>query len=101
MSDGLEVFKAGLCIRSTNRCRHRHRGGSGFPLARTGWKRSHDKNGEDSICMSDLVHPVVRESQRWELPDSRKRVPLLSLLRKDVASHGPAWLPLVLVLAAI
>jgi sigma-B regulation protein RsbU (phosphoserine phosphatase) len=31
----------------------------------------------------------------------RERVLLLSLLRKDVASNGPAWLPLVLVLGAI
>jgi serine phosphatase RsbU (regulator of sigma subunit) len=31
----------------------------------------------------------------------RKRVPLLAPLRKDVASIGPAWLPLALVLAAI
>ncbi len=36
-----------------------------------------------------------------KLRDFRERVPLLSLLRKDVASHGPTWLPLVLVLAAI
>jgi sigma-B regulation protein RsbU (phosphoserine phosphatase) len=31
----------------------------------------------------------------------RERVLLLSLLRRDVASNGPAWLPLVLVLGAI
>jgi sigma-B regulation protein RsbU (phosphoserine phosphatase) len=31
----------------------------------------------------------------------RKRIPLLAPLRKDVASIGPAWLPLALVLAAI
>src|SRR3977135_974597 len=30
-----------------------------------------------------------------------ERVPLRHLLRKDVASNGPAWLPLVLVLGAI
>jgi serine phosphatase RsbU (regulator of sigma subunit) len=36
-----------------------------------------------------------------KLRDFRERVPLLSLLRKDVASSGPAWLPLVLVLGAI
>jgi serine phosphatase RsbU (regulator of sigma subunit) len=41
--------------------------------------------------MSELVHPVLRESRR----------PELSLLRKDVASNRPAWLPFVLVLAAI
>jgi phosphoserine phosphatase RsbU/P len=33
--------------------------------------------------------------------DFRERIPLLYLLRKDVASNGPAWLPLVLVLGAI
>ena len=102
MSDGLEAFKAGLCIRSTNRCRrHHHRDGSGFLLARTGWKRSHDKNAKDSICMSDLAHPIVRESQRSELRGLHERVSLPSLLWRDVASHGPTWLPLVLVLAAI
>ncbi len=33
--------------------------------------------------------------------DLRDRVPLLAPLRKDVASIGPRWLPLVLVLGAI
>jgi phosphoserine phosphatase RsbU/P len=51
--------------------------------------------------MSDLVHPGVRESRPAELHGLRKRVPLLSLLRKDMASNGPAWLPVVLVLGAI
>ena len=36
-----------------------------------------------------------------KLRDFRKRVLLPSLLRKDVASNGPAWLPLVLVLGAL
>jgi phosphoserine phosphatase RsbU/P len=36
-----------------------------------------------------------------KLRDFRERVLLLPLLRKDVASNGPAWLPLVLVLGAI
>jgi sigma-B regulation protein RsbU (phosphoserine phosphatase) len=36
-----------------------------------------------------------------KLRDFRKRVLLPSLLRKDVASNGPAWLPFVLVLGAI
>jgi sigma-B regulation protein RsbU (phosphoserine phosphatase) len=36
-----------------------------------------------------------------KLRDFRERILLLSLLRKDVASNGPAWLPLVLVLGAI
>src|ERR1700730_13790861 len=36
-----------------------------------------------------------------KLRDLRKRVPLQPLLRKDVASNGPAWPPLVWVLGAI
>jgi phosphoserine phosphatase RsbU/P len=35
------------------------------------------------------------------LPGHRKRVPLLPPLRKDVASIGPPWLPVALVLGAI
>jgi len=31
----------------------------------------------------------------------RKGFPLLHLLRRDVASHGPAWLPLAFVIGAI
>src|SRR6266852_5511903 len=51
--------------------------------------------------MNDLVHPAVRESRPAELRDLRERVPLLSLLRKDVALNGPAWLPLALFLGGI
>src|SRR5712692_1957793 len=51
--------------------------------------------------MNDLVHPAVRESTPAQLRGLRERAPLLSLLRKDVASNGPAWLPLGLVLGAI
>jgi sigma-B regulation protein RsbU (phosphoserine phosphatase) len=51
--------------------------------------------------MNDLAHPAVRESRPAELHGLRKRVPWLSLLRKDVASNGLAWLPLGLVLGAI
>src|SRR6266852_609462 len=51
--------------------------------------------------MNDLVHPAVRESTPAELRGLRERTPLLSLLRKDVASNGPAWLPLGLVLGSI
>src|SRR5260370_38407276 len=51
--------------------------------------------------MNALVHPAVRESTPAELRGLRERTPLLSLLRKDVASNGPAWLPLGLVLGAI
>ncbi len=50
--------------------------------------------------MSDLAHPAVRGSRPGELRRLREGVPLLSLLRKDVASNGPAWLPLLLVLGA-
>src|SRR6266404_1427046 len=51
--------------------------------------------------MNDVAHPAVRESEPVELRGFRERIPFLSLLRKDVASNGPAWLPLVLVLGAI
>ena len=43
---------------------------------------------------------AVREPMPAELRDASKSVPLLRLLRKDVASSGPAWLPLLLVLGA-
>ena len=36
-----------------------------------------------------------------ELRDLRERAPLFSILRKEVASNGPTWLPLLLVLGAI
>jgi serine phosphatase RsbU (regulator of sigma subunit) len=51
--------------------------------------------------MSGLVHPVVRGPRPGELRGLREKAPLLSLLRKYVASNRPTWLPLVLVLAAI
>jgi serine phosphatase RsbU (regulator of sigma subunit) len=51
--------------------------------------------------MSDLAHPVVRGSKPGELRGLRERIPLLSLLWKDVASNGPTWFLLVLVVAAI
>src|ERR1700746_2763943 len=51
--------------------------------------------------MNDAVHPGVSESKPAELRGLRERLPLLSILRKDVASYGPAWLPLVLGLGAI
>src|SRR6266404_4985654 len=44
---------------------------------------------------------TVRESMPAKSRELRERVLSLSLLRKDVASNGPAWLPLVLVLGAI
>lgn len=51
--------------------------------------------------MSDLAHPVLRGSQRSQLPSLREKIPLLNFLRKNVAPNGPMWLPLVLVLSAI
>ncbi len=51
--------------------------------------------------MNDLVHPAVRVSRPAELRGLRERVPLLSLLRRDVALNGPSWLPLALVLGAV
>src|SRR5437879_12746049 len=51
--------------------------------------------------MSDLLHLSVRESRSAELRSTLERIPLLSRLRKELASNRPTWLPLVLVLAAI
>src|SRR5260370_35016235 len=51
--------------------------------------------------MNDLVHSAVRVSRPAELRGLRERVPLLSLLRRDVALNGPGRLPLVLVWGAI
>jgi sigma-B regulation protein RsbU (phosphoserine phosphatase) len=47
--------------------------------------------------MSSTARPLTPT----KLPDLRDGAPLLAPLRKDVASIGPAWLPLALVLAAI
>jgi serine phosphatase RsbU (regulator of sigma subunit) len=44
---------------------------------------------------------TTRELIPAKLRDVRKRVPLLAPLRTDVASIGPAWLPVALVLGAI
>jgi serine phosphatase RsbU (regulator of sigma subunit) len=43
----------------------------------------------------------TRPLEAAKLPDLRNRLPLLAPLREDVASIGPAWLPVALVLAAI
>jgi serine phosphatase RsbU (regulator of sigma subunit) len=43
----------------------------------------------------------TRPLEAAKLPDLRNRFPLLAPLREDVASIGPAWLPVALVLAAI
>src|SRR5580692_5265229 len=51
--------------------------------------------------MNDLVHPAVLESLQAKLFGARRRVPLLALLQRNVASNGPSWLPLGLVLGAI
>src|SRR6266853_1302340 len=51
--------------------------------------------------MSELLHLSVRESRSAELRGTLERIPLLSRLRKELASNRPTWLPLVLVLAAI
>ncbi len=51
--------------------------------------------------MNDLLHLPVRESNPAESHGPRKWIPLVPLLRKDVASNRPAWLPLVLLLGAI
>jgi serine phosphatase RsbU (regulator of sigma subunit) len=51
--------------------------------------------------MSDLAHPVLRESRRPELRALRERTPLLSVPRHDAGSNRPAWLPLVFVMLAI
>jgi serine phosphatase RsbU (regulator of sigma subunit) len=51
--------------------------------------------------MSDLAHPSVRQLRRAELRAFPEGAPVLSLLRKHVASNRPTWLPLVLVLVAI
>src|SRR3981081_4607392 len=54
-----------------------------------------------AIQTTDPMDPAVGESMPAELRGLRERAPLLSLLRKDVASNGPAWLPLILVLGAV
>jgi serine phosphatase RsbU (regulator of sigma subunit) len=50
--------------------------------------------------MTDRIYPAIPESMPAELGVPRERSPLLRLLRKEAASSGPAWLPLVLVLGA-
>src|SRR5271168_1874230 len=51
--------------------------------------------------MSELVHAALRESMAVKLRVLRDRILSLPLLRGDVASSGPMWLPPVLVLGAI
>lgn len=51
--------------------------------------------------MNELVHSAIRESKPTVLRGLHEGVPLLSVLRKDVALSGPVWLPLSLVLGAV
>ena len=52
--------------------------------------------------MTNLTNTALQQhSMRDELIALPEKVPLRPLLRKEVASNGPAWLPLVLVLGAI
>ena len=51
--------------------------------------------------MNHVVHPAVTESKPIAWHGLREDISLSPLLRKDVASNGPAWLPLLLVLGAI
>jgi serine phosphatase RsbU (regulator of sigma subunit) len=51
--------------------------------------------------MNELVHSAIRASKPAVLRGLREGVPSLSVLRKDVALNGPAWLPLALVLGAV
>src|SRR5258707_6799786 len=51
--------------------------------------------------MNEIVHSAIRESKPALLRGLREAVPLLSVLRKDVALSGPTWLPLSLVLGAV
>jgi len=51
--------------------------------------------------MNELVHSAIRESKPAKLRGLREAVPLPSVLRKEVALNGPAWLPLSLVLGAV
>src|SRR5713226_62840 len=51
--------------------------------------------------MSDLVQSPLQASPSAGLREFRQQFWMLPLLRKDVASNGAAWLPLVMVLGAI
>ncbi|PYX66196.1 MAG: hypothetical protein DMG78_29070, partial [Acidobacteria bacterium] len=51
--------------------------------------------------MSDLVQSPLQPSSSAGLREFRRQIRMLPLLRKDVASYGEAWLPLVMVLGAI
>jgi phosphoserine phosphatase RsbU/P len=51
--------------------------------------------------MSDVMHSTVREFSLGRLGNQGRALPLPRLLRKEVASNGGSWPPVVLVLAAI
>jgi serine phosphatase RsbU (regulator of sigma subunit) len=51
--------------------------------------------------MTNPIYLALRNAMPASLRDFRSKLPLASLLRKDVASSGSAWLPLSLVLGAI
>ena len=51
--------------------------------------------------MSDLVQSPLQPCSSAGLREFRRQIRMLPLLRKDVASYGEAWLPLVMVLGAI
>jgi serine phosphatase RsbU (regulator of sigma subunit) len=51
--------------------------------------------------MSDVMHSTVREFPLGRLSNPGGALPLSRLLRKEVASNGGSWLPVVLVLGAI
>src|SRR5271169_6395137 len=71
-----------------------------FPLPSSQSRRQRD-DGESSIRMSDLLQTPLQPSPSAGFLEFRQRIQRLPLLRKDVASNGPTWLPLVLVLMAI
>jgi sigma-B regulation protein RsbU (phosphoserine phosphatase) len=50
--------------------------------------------------MNELMHSAIRQSKPAVMRGLREGVASLSVLRKDVALNGPAWLPLSLVLGA-
>jgi serine phosphatase RsbU (regulator of sigma subunit) len=51
--------------------------------------------------MTELVHTAIRKSKPVEPRALRKGFALPSLLRRDVVSSGPTWLPLAFVIGAI
>jgi serine phosphatase RsbU (regulator of sigma subunit) len=54
-----------------------------------------------ALRTTDPLDPTARESIPTRSRHLRESVPSLPLLRSDVATSGPTWLPIVLVLGAI